>query len=118
MIIPCDHIEAKTKHYYSHIIYSDDGGINWNLGGSTSQHQVNECTIIELNNGDLVLNMRNYTDDRLRKVSISKNQGVSWGDIYSDPSLIEPICQASMINIQRPLKKNIVALHHIPAPTN
>ena len=109
LIIPCDHIEAKTKDYYSHIIYSDDGGINWNLGGSTSQHQVNECTIIELNNGDLVLNMRNYTDDRLRKVSISKNQGISWGDIYSDPSLIEPICQASMINIQRPLKKNIVA---------
>ena len=42
LIIPCDHIEAKTKHYYSHIIYSDDGGINWNLGGSTSQNQVNE----------------------------------------------------------------------------
>ena len=61
LIIPCDHIEADTKHYYSHIIYSDDGGLNWNLGGSTKQHQVNECTIIEFKNGDLLLNMRNYT---------------------------------------------------------
>ena len=26
LVIPCDHIEAETKHYYSHIIYSDDKG--------------------------------------------------------------------------------------------
>ena len=109
LIIPCDHIEANTKHYYSHIIYSDDGGLNWNLGGSTKQHQVNECTIIEFKNGDLLLNMRNYTDDRLRKLSISKDQGISWGDIFSDQSLIEPICQASMINIHRPFKKELLA---------
>ena len=109
LIIPCDHIEAETKHYYSHIIYSDDGGLKWNLGGSTNQHQVNECTIIELNSGELVLNMRNYTDDRLRKLAISKDQGISWGDIYSDINLIEPICQASMINIRRPLKSQIIA---------
>ena len=109
LIIPCDHIEAETKHYYSHIIYSDDGGLKWNLGGSTNQHQVNECTIIELNSGELVLNMRNYTDDRLRKLAISKDQGISWGDIYSDTNLIEPICQASMINIRRPLKSQIIA---------
>ena len=35
MIIPCDHIEANTKKYYSHIIYSDDGGSSWNIGGTT-----------------------------------------------------------------------------------
>ena len=109
LIIPCDHIEADTKHYYSHIIYSDNGGLDWRLGGSTNQHQVNECTIIEFDNGDLLLNMRNYTDDRLRKLAISKDQGISWGDIYSDSNLIEPICQASMINIRRPMKNEIIA---------
>ena len=109
LIIPCDHIETETKHYYSHVIYSDDGGLKWKLGGSTNQHQVNECTVIELNSGELVLNMRNYTDDRLRKLAISKDQGISWGDIYSDSNLIEPICQASMINIRRPFKSQIIA---------
>ena len=49
--------------------------------------------------------MRNYSDERLRKLSVSKDQGLSWGDIFSDESLIEPICQASMININRPFKK-------------
>ena len=118
LIIPCDHIEAGTKHYYSHIIYSDDGGLNWSLGGSTPQHQVNECTVIEFKNGDLLLNMRNYTDDRLRKLSISKDQGISWGDIYSDSNLIEPICQASMINIRRPMKKEVIAFSNPNSKTN
>ena len=118
LIIPCDHIEAETKHYYSHIIYSDDGGLNWNLGGSTPQHQVNECTVIEFKNGDLLLNMRNYTDDRLRKLSLSKDQGISWGNIYSHESLIEPICQASMINIRRPFANDLLAFSNPNSKTN
>ena len=109
LVIPCDHIEAETKHYYSHVIYSDDGGLKWSLGGSTNQHQVNECTIVELNSGELLLNMRNYTDNRLRKLAVSKDQGITWSDIYSHENLIEPICQASMINIKRPFKKDLLA---------
>ena len=60
LVIPCDHIEAGTKRYYSHIIYSDDQGKSWQLGGSTPQHQVNECEAVELADGRLMLNMRNY----------------------------------------------------------
>ena len=48
LVIPCDHIEAGTKRYYSHVIYSDDHGKSWQLGGSTPQHQVNECEVVEL----------------------------------------------------------------------
>lgn len=99
LIIPCDHIEADTKHYYSHVIYSDDHGKSWILGGSTPQHQVNECTVAELSDGDLMLNMRNYDRNfRTRKVSISKNGGNTWSDIYPDDALPEPICQASLLS--------------------
>jgi sialidase-1 len=99
LVIPCDHIEAETKHYYSHVIYSDDKGQTWQLGGSTPQHQVNECAIAELANGDLMLNMRNYDrDNKNRKVSISNNGGITWSDLKNDLTLIEPICQGSLLN--------------------
>lgn len=97
LVIPCDHIEADTRHYYSHVIYSDDHGQTWQLGGSTPQHQVNECEVVELAGGRLLLNMRNY--DRTKKnrqVATSEDGGLTWKDQRFDPALIEPICQAAI----------------------
>ncbi len=97
LVIPCDHIEAETKKYYSHTIYSDDFGKTWKLGGSTPQDQVNECAVAELSDGRLMLNMRNYDrSEKSRKISVSEDGGLSWSNIYSDKTLIEPICQAGL----------------------
>ncbi len=98
LIIPCDHIEAGNKKYFSHIIYSDDHGKSWQIGGSTPQDQVNECAIAELPEGNLMLNMRNYDrSKKTRKISLSEDGGLTWGNIYPDKSLVEPICQASLL---------------------
>jgi sialidase-1 len=100
LVVPCDHIETATKKYYSHIIYSDDHGNSWKLGGTTPSHQVNECTVAEFNNGKLILNMRNYDYiHKNRKISLSSNGGESWGNLFSDSMLVEPICQASLLAI-------------------
>jgi sialidase-1 len=97
MVIPCDHIEAHTRHYFSHVCYSDDRGRTWQLGGSTPQHQVNECEVVEIAGGRLLLNMRNYDrTQKTRKVSISADGGASWGPVRSGAALVEPICQASI----------------------
>jgi sialidase-1 len=99
LVIPCDHIEANTKKYYSHIIFSNDHGRTWSRGGTTPQDQVNECKVAELPHGDLMLNMRNYDrDKRTRQVSVSKDGGATWSDLYHQEELIEPICQASLIS--------------------
>ena len=98
LIIPCDHIEADSKKYFSHVIYSDDNGKTWQLGGTTPQEQVNECTVAELSNGKLLLNMRNYDrTQKSRKISFSEDGGINWSDIKSDTALVEPICQASIL---------------------
>lgn len=97
LIIPCDHIEAGSKKYFSHVIYSDDGGYNWKLGGTTPTDLVNECTVAELPSGWLLLNMRNYGKDRFRQTSISKDGGQTWQPLIPDSSLAEPVCQASLI---------------------
>lgn len=106
LIIPCDHIESKTNKYFSHIIYSDDSGNTWKLGGTTPQDQVNECSVAELQGGKLMLNMRNYDrSQKARKVSISEDGGNTWSDIYSDPVLIEPICQGSLLSTEPNFEK-------------
>ena len=98
LMIPCDHIESGTNKYYSHIIYSDDHGKTWKLGGTTPQDQVNECSVAELADGRLMLNMRNYDrNQKTRKISMSENGGLNWGTLYSDKTLIEPICQGSLL---------------------
>lgn len=109
LIIPCDHIEAASKKYFSHIIYSDDGGENWKLGGSTPQDKVNECTIAELPGKTLLLNMRNYSSNRTRQVSHSKDGGKTWSNLSTDTALIEPVCQASLLWYKFPGQKQFLA---------
>jgi sialidase-1 len=99
LVVPCDHIEAGTEKYYSHIIYSDNRGKSWELGGTTPQDQVNECTVAELSEGRLMLNMRNYDrTQKTRKVSVSNDGGASWSNIWPDTVLIEPVCQGSLLS--------------------
>ena len=104
LVVACDHVEAQTKKGFSHTIFSDDGGKKWQLGGTTPQDKVNESSVAQLPNGDLMLNMRNYSDVKYRQVSISKDGNKSWSDPKPDTTLIEPACQGSLI--QYSFKKN------------
>ena len=97
LVAPCDHIEAVTQRYYSHVIFSDDHGDTWQLGGVTPEDQVNECQVVELADGRLLLNMRNYDPSQHnRQVAFSDNAGMTWQDQHFDEALSEPICQASL----------------------
>lgn len=97
LVIPCDHIERDTKRYLSHVILSDDGGHTWRLGGSSPRDQVNECEVAELEDGALLLNMRNYDrSQRTRQQSTSRDGGRTFGDQRHVEELVEPICQASL----------------------
>jgi sialidase-1 len=99
LVLGCDHIEAGTKKYYSHSIFSDNGGKSWKLGGSSPKDQVNECEIAELSNGRLMINMRNYDrDKKSRQVAFSDDGGATWTNQQHQPELIEPICQGSLLS--------------------
>ena len=96
LVIPCDHIEAASKLYYSHLIYSDDHGTTWKLGGRAGPW-TNECEVVELADGSLLLNMRNYDKrQRARAVATSRDGGLTWSAVRHDLVLVEPICQASI----------------------
>ncbi len=100
LVIPCDHIEADTRRYYSHVLLSDDHGATWRIGGRSDRDQLNECQVAELDSGELVLNMRNYNrQKKARAVARSTDGGETFGEVSWDETLPEPICQAGMVTV-------------------
>lgn len=100
LVIPCDHSLASPDDpdgYNSHVIISDDHGKTWRIGGVISP-KVNECQVVELANGNLMINMRNYDRSKTtRAVATSTDGGITFSKVTHDPVLVEPICQASFL---------------------
>jgi sialidase-1 len=107
LIVPCDHREPANGRpvKISHVFLSDDGGKKWQLGGS-AQRYTDECQVVELSDGSLLLNMRNYwgidggehEKDRKRAISHSTDGGATWSALTFDAALVEPVCQAALIS--------------------
>ena len=95
LVIPCDHNLAGERRF-SHVIYSDDRGVTWKVGG-IAEEKTNESAIVELKNGELLFNMRSYHGKNRRAVQRSTDGGLSFSPLALDETLIEPVCQASMI---------------------
>ena len=97
LVVPCDHSTADGT-YGSHTIYSDDAGKTWKRGEPILP-DVNECQVVELSDGTLLMNMRNYakSQSRLRAVATSADGGATWSKVSYDAALPEPVCQASII---------------------
>jgi sialidase-1 len=81
---------------HSTIIWSKDHGENWSIG-TGAKSNTTEAQVIELDNGSLMLNMRDNRGGS-RSVYISSDLGDTW-EMHptSRSALIEPVCNASLI---------------------
>lgn len=134
LVIPCDHSDEKTvfgKHVnlVSHVIYSDDRGKTWRLGGAVPNDntpQVNECEVVELSDGRLLLNMRNHEpyyipgQPKVRKISFSSDGGLSWSPAQNEMQLPDPACQAAIERYRWPVddKPGIILFSNAASPTS
>jgi sialidase-1 len=119
LVIACDHsISPDPEAWHAHAIFSDDGGTTWQLGG-VSEGKMNESVVLELADGRLYLNMRNYRKTQCRAYAISSDRGVTWSAATDDPVLVEPVCQASAVRLstEKTGKKNRVLFSN-PASTH
>ena len=100
LVIPCDHRvkgeSDRRRSSRSHVIYSDDHGQTWQRGRATDW-SMNECAVVELSDGRLLLNMRSNRGKARRGIASSTDGGKTWSDVDDDDELIEPVCQASLI---------------------
>ena len=111
LVIPCDHsysdpqgnLRGMPVEYGAHVIYSDDHGKSWNIGGVV-RPKVNECQGVEVadGKGTLLLDMRAYFGRNRRAQSFSADGGATWTPPQDQPELVEPVCQASLIRYSWP----------------
>lgn len=106
LVIPCNHsapnpTNAALAVSRSHVIYSDDHGQTWQMGGSEDE-LTNESTIVELADGRLLHNLRSYRGRQQRASAVSADGGLTWSPVRDEPELPEPVCQASLFRYSSP----------------
>ncbi|MCL5019935.1 MAG: glycoside hydrolase [Patescibacteria group bacterium] len=102
IVIPCYHLfEAQTlenegEFYASHLIYSDDGGENWKVGGVAGQWS-DECTVEQTADGAIYVNFRYENKTSTRFQAWSYDNGETLTGFSEAKELIDPQCQGSVI---------------------
>ena len=92
---------SKTKAHRPNrcgVIYSDDEGCSWLRGALVPDvvPSLNECCALELEDGRVLLNMRNGAGVQRRVISVSADGGGEWATPWLDPALLEPTCQGTL----------------------
>jgi sialidase-1 len=109
LLIPCtysvqpDAGQPDKYQYGDHVIYSDDHGNTWKLGGIVPWLDVDEAQVAELSDDSIMMNMRSDEKVGRRVVGFSVDGGGTWGKMRRDEALIEPPCQASILRYTKRL---------------
>ena len=85
-------------------IYSDDNGHSWQRGqivvnDTPETPNPSESTAAQLPDGRVMLNIRCESSRYRRLVSISSDGATNWSKPIFDESLIDPICEASLLRM-------------------
>ncbi|MEV6038995.1 sialidase family protein [Nonomuraea sp. NPDC052116] len=92
------------KHVYgTHLLYSDDSGVTWNIGAETSRDDgtviAQEVTVVELTDGRIYASARERgTDEGSRAYATSSDSGQTWDAPFRTmPALATTDVQASLL---------------------
>lgn len=100
LVVPVQGRDVDERPF-STIMTSSDHGETWVLASAFARTGTNECSVAELSDGRLILNMRNCITRDKRLVSVTADSGSSWTTHRSDGTLPEPSCMASLLRVDR-----------------
>lgn len=97
LLFPAQFLDS-LRMPHSTIIFSTDHGLNWKTG-TGAKPNTTESQVVELENGNLMLNMRDNRGGS-RSVAITTDMGKNWMEHSTSRSaLVEPVCMASFIRV-------------------
>lgn len=95
LVIPISIVRSGV--IYGGLIYSKDHGSTWNRSQTNSFDKFDENTIVELNDGRIMINARNHYGTTTRLVTYTSDLGTIWEPFSFDSTLIDPICQGNIM---------------------
>ena len=99
LIAPCsaDYRKRIGDEQGSFVVYSDDHGRSWKIGGALTRDASDECEAVELADGTIYMNMRSRGNKRLRAYAYSSDGGETWSEVAYHADMPESSCQGSVI---------------------
>ena len=118
LILPFN--EGPFYKWNNYSVFSDDRGKTWRCGENAPgafvkdqkgqlRSQVNEVQMVELSDGSIMLNSRQFAGEKRRKSAMSKDGGVTWSEIKDVPEIQDPSCMASIFRASfGPGRRNVL----------
>lgn len=78
-----------SRQIQAYSVYSDDHGRSWQMGRPVGT-AMDENKVVELSNGDVMLNSRDSAGGGGRKIAISHDGGATYGPVTYDHALTDP----------------------------
>lgn len=98
---------------HNYACYSDDSGKTWSISSTPGDTYGDEAKIIELENGNLLMSIRNRNKG-YRKFSVSTDRGESWSAPYVNEDILDPACNGDIMRYTFKKKNKSILLHSLP----
>ncbi len=106
LIIPFN--EGPYYQWNNFAVFSDDRGATWHYGENVPgafvrdeklgrRSQINEVQMVELSDGSVRLNSRQFAGANVRKTAVSNDGGMTWSRVEDVTELRDPSCNASIL---------------------
>ncbi len=100
--------EGPVRRWQNFAVFSDDAGKTWSYGADVpgalvpdgkggEQSQINEVQMVELNDGSVRLDSRQFAGAKVRRTSVSRDGGTTWSTVAELPELRDPSCMAGVL---------------------
>ena len=100
--------EGPYGRWQNYAVFSDDAGKTWTYGNDVpgafvpdgkggERSQINEVQMVELNDGSVLLDSRQFAGAKVRRSSVSRDGGKTWSSVQEIHDLTDPSCMASTI---------------------
>ena len=93
---------GQTDSYNGSVaVFSDDGGTTWDWTGSLHRRNLDESSIVQVQNGSLFAIMRTthhhpHSRNTLFEYAISDDGGDRFGPYKLHPDLVTPVCEGAL----------------------